>query len=175
MRVDEVTIIPRRFEDGAVYMLDPSQQQRLNEIREAAKQHSRVPVGFFRSHLRPGALQPALADKTLLSEQFGQGTYVLLLIQSRQPRTAAFFLASGGVLGDQPTTKKFFFDDSEFKYLPEVKGEELEPRKATAINSRQKVDRRYRWLAVGAIVALALLLVLGTFSGGIPRWFLADF
>lgn len=171
VRADEVALVARRFEDGAIYMLDPNQKHRLDEIRESARERKRVPVGFFRSNLRPGALQPSLGDKTFLADYFGQSTYVLLLIQSRQPRTAAFFLASGGLLSDQPTTKKFFFDDSEFKFLPEVKGEELEHRRALP-GTKVKASRRYYWwLAIANILALALFLILAAFSGGITRWF----
>ena len=63
-----------------------------------------------------------------MAEQFGQSLYVFLLIQSREPRTAAFFLAANGQLPDQPSVRKFFFDDSEFKFLPEVAGEDIEAR-----------------------------------------------
>src|SRR5450631_3669841 len=79
LRIDEVSMIGRRFEDGAIYMLEPGQQNRFAEIRESAKTRGKVPVGFFRSHLRPGPLQPSVADKALLAEQFGQSLYVLLL------------------------------------------------------------------------------------------------
>jgi len=111
LRIDDVAIISRRFEDGAIYMLDPGQQHRLDEIGAAARAQNRDCVGFFRSHMRPGALQPALADRTLLTEQFPQGVYALLLVQSREPRTAAFFLASNGQLPDQPSARKFYFDE----------------------------------------------------------------
>jgi hypothetical protein len=171
LRIDEVSMIGRRFEDGAIYMLEPGQQYRFAEIRESAKSRGRVPVGFFRSHLRPGPLQPSVADKALLAEQFGQSLYVLLLIQSREPRTASFFLASDGQLPDQPSVRKFFFDDSEFKFLPEVSGEEIEARATDQVAPLPNVDQRYRWLAVASIAALALLLILGAFAGGIARLF----
>ena len=171
LRIDEVSMIGRRFEDGAIYMLEPGQQHRFAEIRDSAKTRGRVPVGFFRSHLRPGPLQPSLADKTLLSEQFGQSVYVFLLIQSRPPRTAAIFLAVNGQLPEQPSVRKFFFDDSEFKFLPEVAGEEIETKTSDFIASEQSVDQRYRWLAVASVAALALLLILAAFAGGISRLF----
>ncbi len=172
LRIDEVAMISRRFEDGAIYMLEPGQRYRFTEIREAAKSRGRVPVGFFRSHLRPGPLQPSLADKTLMAEQFGQSLYLFLLIQSREPRTAAFFLAANGQLPEQPSVRKFFFDDSEFKFLPEVAGEAIETRTQDfAGPAGGAVDQRYRWLAVASIAALALLLILGAFAGGISRLF----
>jgi hypothetical protein len=171
LRIDEVVMITRRFEDGAIYMLEPGQQNRFAEIRESAKTRGRVAVGFFRSHLRPGPLQPSVADKTLMAEHFGHSLFVFLLIQSREPRTAAFFLSSNGQLPEQPSVRKFFFDDSEFKFLPEVAGEEIETRTSDFVGPEASVDERYRWLAVASIAALALLLILGAFAGGISRLF----
>jgi hypothetical protein len=171
LRIDEVAMIGRRFEDGAIYMLEPGQQHRFAEIRESARSRNRVPVGFFRSHLRPGSLQPSLSDKALLTEQFGHSLYVFLLIQSREPRTAAFFLAANGQLPDQPSVRKFFFDDSEFKFLPEVAGDEIETRTQDFAGPGTSGEQRYRWLAVASIAALALLLILGAFAGGISRLF----
>jgi hypothetical protein len=171
LRIDEVAMIGRRFEDGAIYMLEPGQQHRFAEIREAAKGQGRVAVGFFRSHLRPGPMQPSIADKTLMAEHFGQSLYVFLLIQSRAPRTAAFFLAANGQLPDQPSVRKFFFDDSEFKFLPEVAGEDIDPRTTELAQPQALVDERYRWLAVASIAAMAILLILGAFASGISRLF----
>jgi hypothetical protein len=169
LRIDDVAIISRRFEDGAIYMLEPGQQQRFAEIRAAAKVQNRVPAGFFRSHLRPGPLQPSLADRTLLSEQFANGVYALLLIQSRAPRTAAFFLSGNGQLTDQPSVRKFFFDESEFKYLPEVAGDALDGKEAYPFMEPRGAS--YRWIAVLGLTVLAALLLLGIFSGEIVRTF----
>jgi hypothetical protein len=171
LRIDEVVMIGRRFEDGAIYMLEPGKQQRFAEIREAAKGRGRVAVGFFRSHLRPGPMQPSVADKALLTEQFGRSLYIFLLIQNRAPRTAAFFLAENGQMPDQPSVRKFFFDDSEFKFLPEVAGEEIETHISDFVTPDAGVDQQYRWLAVASVVALALLLIIGAFAGGISRLF----
>ena len=167
LRIDDVALISRRFEDGAIYMLDPGQQQRLDEIRAAAGAQNRVCVGFFRSHMRPGALQPALADRTLLTEQFSQGVYALLLVQSREPRTAAFFLAANGQLPDQPSARKFYFDDSEFKFLPEVEGEKLDI--SVHLPSMESARPRYRWFGGVGLALLVAFVILVIFSSAIGR------
>ena len=172
LRVDEIAMISRRFEDGAIYVLDPGKKQQLNEILASAWERGRVAVGFFRSHLRPGPLQPSLADRTLLTDQFKDGVYTLLLIQSREPRTAAFFLAANGALPDQPSAKKFFFDDAEFQFLPEVQGEELDGRAVRRRPVAASSEQRYPWFAALILVLLAGFLLLGAFSGGISRWLL---
>ncbi len=171
LRIDEVAMIGRRFEDGAIYMLEPGQHQRFAEIREHAKSQGRVPVGFFRSHLRPGPLQPSVADKALMAEQFGQGLFAFLLIQSRDPRTACFFVSSQGQLPDEPSVRKFFFDAAEFKFLPEVAGEDVEPSHDELLQIQGTTDLKYRWLAVASIAAMAILLILGAFAGGLSRLF----
>ncbi|MGA8029086.1 MAG: hypothetical protein WB992_18255, partial [Bryobacteraceae bacterium] len=66
LRVEDLEIIPRRPEDGPVYMLDPSQHERFAEARWRAKANGKVPIGFWRSHIRPGPLRPSLADRSLL-------------------------------------------------------------------------------------------------------------
>jgi hypothetical protein len=167
LRIDDVVLISRRFEDGAIYMLDPGQQHRLDEIRAAAKAQDRACVGFFRSHLRPGALQPALADRTLLGEQFTHGVYALLLVQSREPRTAAFFLAANGQLPEQPSARKFYFDDSEFKYLPEVEGEKLDASGRFPFMASS--NRGYRWLGALGVTLLVAFVLRVMFSGAIAR------
>lgn len=171
LRIDDIALIGRRFEDGAIYMLEPGQQQRFNEIRDAAKNQGRVAVGFFRSHLRPGPLQPSVADRSLMAEQFGQGLYVFLLIQSREPRTACIFVSESGQLPEQPSVRKFFFDAAEFKFLPEVAGEDVEPSSDELLQIQSGSDFRYRWLAVASIAAIAILLIMGAFASGFSPLF----
>jgi hypothetical protein len=167
LRIDDVAIVSRRFEDGAIYMLDPGQQPRLDEIAAQAKERNMAPVGFFRSHIRSGPLQPALADRTLLTEQFPRGVYALLLIQHREPRTAAFFLAANGQLPDHPSARKFYFDDSEFQHLPEVEGEKIDSSGHYAFSN--PADLRYRWLGTISLAVLVTFVVLVIFSGAIAR------
>jgi hypothetical protein len=106
-----------------------------------------------------------------MAEQFGRNLFVFLLIQSREPRTAAFFLAANGQLPEQPSVRKFFFDDSEFKFLPEVAGEDIDLPTSDFVETQGAIDQRYRWLAVASIAAMAILLILGAFAGGLSRLF----
>ncbi|HMF77974.1 MAG TPA: hypothetical protein VK604_20125 [Bryobacteraceae bacterium] len=170
LRVDDMTIVARRVEDGPIYMLDPEQAFQLTEIKQTARLQNRQPVGFFRSHLRPGPLLPSIADKTLLAEQFPRGDYALLLVQSQEPRTAGFFLAVEGQLPDQPSVRKFFFDATEFKRLPEVPVEQVLPPKPIAVAAESK-QRGHRWIAGLSMAALLVLGALIVFSGAITRYF----
>lgn len=178
LRVDDVAIIGRRVEDGPIYMLDPEQHLHLTGVKEAAQRQNKVPAGFFRSHLRPGPLLPSIADKTLLAEQFPQGNYAFLLIQSEEPRTAAFFLAVNGQLAEQPSVRKFLFDDSEFKRLPEMGlengGSEAVPPPMADAALAESIERRYRWIAIASFAALMILAVFALFSGTIARSFRPD-
>lgn len=167
LRIEGVALIARRFEDGAIYVLEPGQQQRFAEIRASARLQGRVPVGFFRSHLRPGPLQPSLADRTLLTEQFAQGTYALLLINSRPPRPAAFFLTANGQLPDQPSARSFYFDNEEFKFLPEVPGDALAGQ--AMAHPAETVRQPHRWVAWISMVMLLTLLAIGIFSNDLAR------
>src|ERR1700685_4640666 len=99
LRIDGIEIISRAAEHGAIYLLGPGDQVRLAEVRRVARAQHKAALGFFRSHCRPGPLQPSLADRSLLSEEFKNSAYALLLVQTSAPRTAAFFVAENGELG----------------------------------------------------------------------------
>jgi hypothetical protein len=167
LRVDDVSLISRRLEDGAIYMLDPGQLHRFDEITQAAKLQDKMPVGFFRSHVRPGPLQPSIADKSLLAAQFSQGDYALLLVQSREPRAAGFFLAANGHLPDQSSVRRFIFDAAEFKYLPEIPGEEPEVTEEPSAEPQR--ERRYHWVTITIVTTLILLALFVAFYGSIRR------
>ena len=96
-----------------------------------------------------------------------EGGYALRRGQSREPRTAAFFLAANGQLPDHPSARKFYFDDSEFKYLPEVAGEKLDG--GGAFPFKKPGNPRYRWLGGIGLALLAAFIVLVVFSGAIAR------
>ncbi len=67
-----------------------------------------------------GALSPALADRGMISGEFAQSVCALLLIQGRQPYSAAFFIAKDGRLPEEATVREFRLDEDEFNALPEI-------------------------------------------------------
>lgn len=159
LRVDDLEMIPRRPEDGPVYMLDPDQHERFTETQWKARARNKVTVGFFRSHIRPGPLRPSLADRSLLSGQFSQSVYVVLLVQAREPRTAGLFVAVNGELADEPSVREFRFDDAELKTLPEIQpNPEIQEEEfpASAGGARQWVKP----LAIPLLIAIGILAIL---------------
>ena len=93
LRIEAVEILPRGVENGGIYVPGPDHLARFQEIRKTARAQHRTALGFFRSHCRPGPLKPSLADRSLLSTEFKNSAYALLLIEATAPRTAAFFVA----------------------------------------------------------------------------------
>lgn len=150
LRIEDFEMIPRRPEDGAVYMLDPDQHERFAQVRWAAKSAGRAVIGFFRSHSRPGPLKPSLADRSLLAGQFSQATYAVLLIQAGDPRMAAFFIAANGQLPEDSSVKEFRFDEKAFLSLPEI------PHDA-AVEQAPPRARAARYV-LGAVLVLILLI-----------------
>ncbi len=162
IRIDDIDIIRRRPEDGPIYTIDPRQHGRFAEVRRRAQGRDRTAIGFFRSHLRPGLLRPAIADRTLLSNEFKDGIYVLLLIEAKQPHSAAFFIATHGELPTEPSAQEFRFDAAEFQNLPEIEPQNVPP---PPLKSKDKM-RRAPW---GTISAILLIGVCACFA----IWYLA--
>jgi hypothetical protein len=154
LRIEDVEFIFRDPKDGASFMLDPSQDDRFASVSRYAEAKGRAAVGLFRTHLRPGALRPSIADRTLLTEAFGDSIYALLLVHQQDPFSAAFFVADGGQLPADPSVQEFRFDGTELRGLPEI---EPEPPVKTAV--RPPVQRKKRNYAPWLIGASAALLV----------------
>jgi hypothetical protein len=137
LRIDDVLMVPRETGDGQVFMLNPAEHERFAQVRWHGVPGEKTAVGFFRSHLRSGPLKPSIADRGLLSEHF-RNIHVLLLIEGREPRRAAFFLATNGEVPDVPSIREFRFDEEEFRSLPEVEPEQTpEPEHVPARQIRQ--------------------------------------
>jgi hypothetical protein len=157
-RIEDFQLTPRRIEDGPIFMLDPREHDRFATARWEDRGDGRTTVGFFRSHRRPGALRPSLADRTLLSSEFAGQTYAALLVESGAPFTAALFIASRGELPDEPSVGEFQLDEQAFGSLPE-----MPPPSAPGVQVH--VPRSFPiWrYALGTLAVLALLLFGGYF------------
>ena len=150
LRIDEIEMIPRGPRDGATFMLDPSQEDRFAETRWQARAKERTALGLFRSHKRPGHLRPSIADRTLLSAEFQNTIYALLLVGAAEPYTAGLFIATDGQLPPESSVREFRFDESEFRSLPEL---DLEPQDQ---RPTQKLKTRGGPGTVAALAAIAL-------------------
>lgn len=136
LRIDDVQMIPRRPEDGMVFLLSPREHDRLVSLKWEAARSGRVPVGFMRTHGRSGPLRPSLADRTLLAGEFDTSAYVLLLIEANERRTAAFFVGAKGDLADEPSVSEFRFEEAELTGLPEFGSERIVDSIAEAAPNR---------------------------------------
>jgi proteasome lid subunit RPN8/RPN11 len=170
LRVEDMEMVRHPPEEGPIYMLDPGQHERFSEIRTRAASRGKRAVGFFRTHLRPGPLRPSLADRTFLSSEFTEPVYAVLLIQGREPHTAAFFLASQGELAVHPSVREFRFSEAEFRSLPEILAEGstgIAQPMPPAAKTRSGV------LAAFLLIAFAITLALWFISRG-GNWLLGS-
>lgn len=161
LRIEEIELMARRPENGAVYVPHPETHRHLHEIRLRAQRRDRAVVGFFRSHARSAPLLPSLTDRSLIAEEFAQGVYALFLIEARAPHYGTFFLAAGGQLPEEPSTREFVLDETEFKALPEI-------RPAGSTTRRPDANEGSRVLFYG-LVALALVAIVALFAWALPR------
>lgn len=169
LRIDDIEIIPRRPEDGAIYMLGPDFQKRFPEVRARAKARHKIAVGFFRSHCRSGPLRPAIADRTMLTAEFKDSAYAFLLIEAREPHKASFFIAESGELTNEPAVREFRFNEAEFKALPEIEAEDISAA-APGKPGAQAGMNRYTWGAAVAAVVIVLALWLIAGRPAISDW-----
>lgn len=166
LRIEEFELVPHSAENGPVYMLDPSEQDYFAAVRTKASLRGMSAVGFFRTHIRPGPLRPSLADRTLLSGQFKDPVYVVLLVEARQPHTGAFFLALNGQVFTDPAVQEFQFDEralgSAGEVQPRVAEEKIAAEKvASGVTQPRSRMRHY------VLLALLLLIAVGI---GIFAW-----
>ena len=154
LRIDDIEMIPRSPQDGATFMLDPSQEDRFAEVRWRARAKERTALGLFRSHKRPGHLRPSIADRTLLSAEFQNTVHALLLVGAAEPYTAAFFISADGQLPPESSVREFRFDEFEFKALPELDAESQDQRPTQKLKSKG---------GPGTVAAL-VVIALGVFA-----------
>jgi hypothetical protein len=167
LRIEEFELVPRNADDGPVYMLDAGQRQYLAGLRVGATARGTSAVGFFRSHLRPGPLRPSLADRSLLVGQFKDPVYTVLLIEAREPRMGAFFLALNGQLSTEPAVQEFRFGERALRSAREIRPNVTSEQYNSGSDGKSLVvgtDHRVRRYVV---MAALLLIALGA---GIFSW-----
>ncbi len=169
LRIDDIETIPRSSQDGATFMLDPSQEDRFAEVRWRARSKELNALGLFRSHTRPGPLRPSIADRTLLSAEFQNAVYALLLVGAAEPHTAAFFISADGQLPPESSVREFRFDEGEFRSLPEV---DLESQDGSATKKLRSGGGPGTTAALAAIAAGVIALLWYFNQSAIPpSWF----
>jgi hypothetical protein len=154
-RIESFQLMPRRAEDGPIFMLDPREHDRFATVRWEDRSDGRTTVGFFRTHRRPGPLRPALADRALLTGEFAGQIYAALLIEATEPLTAALFVSSLGVLPDNPSLPEFRLDERAFSALPELPAPGSEPVEPIPPQVHGFPVWRY---ALGAVLVLVAIL-----------------
>lgn len=153
-RIEDYQLVPRRVEDGPIFMLDPREHDRFATARWEDRGDGRTTVGFFRSHRRTGPLRPSLPDRALLTSEFAGQTYAALLINASLPFPAALFVASRGELPENPSVPEFRLDERAFSSLPEVPAAQID-----AIESPRRPTAFPIWrYALGAVLVLLLVL-----------------
>jgi hypothetical protein len=173
LRVEDVEMFARDDKNGSTFIIDPSQENKVEEVRLRAREIGRSVVGLFRSHRRPGALRPSLADRGLVSTLFSEPVCVLLLIEGNEPNSAAFFIAQNRQIPAEPTVREFKFDEREFRLLPEVEPETPRPRVSGSQRPKPKPGISPAWVGIGGLLAASLLYALwqgAETAKGIPLW-----
>jgi hypothetical protein len=167
LRIEDFELVPRRPEDGIVYMLDPGQQQYLAGLRAGASATGMSAVGFFRSHLRPGPLRPSLADRSLLLGHSKDPVYAVLLVEAREPRMGAFFLASNGQLSTDPAVQEFRFGERGLRSAGEIRPNVSSETYHVGSERPSPAAEESPGLRRFGLVAVLLLIALAT---GIFSW-----
>ena len=168
LRIQDFELAPRNLADGPVFMLDPVQQQYFSTLQERAKQKGMSAAGFFRSHIRPGPLRPSLADKTLLLDQFKDPAYVVLLVEAREPRLAAFFLSVNHQLSAEPAVQEFRFSERALRSAKEIQPSFSTERRNIGSRAGRALPRRS--IARGSRYALIGVLLLIALTAGVISW-----
>jgi len=164
VRIEECELVPRNADNSPAYMLDPGQRQYLTGLRVGASARGRSAIGFFRSHLRPGPLRPSLADRSFLVGQFKEPIYVVLLVEAREPRMGAFFVALNGQLSTEPAVQEFRFGERALRSAREIRPDIASERyksgseRKSAKSGTASGFRRYGILAFLAIAGAGIFL-----------------
>ena len=174
IRIDEIEMVSNGSDDDTVFLPNPGEFQRFSRLGGRTRVREANIIGFFRTHARTGPMQPSLADRGMLAQEFKNSPYAVLLIQAQKPHAAAFFIANNGQLPEEPSVREFDFDENEFKALPEVAAETQQEERAVP---RARIDSAKLWVyaKIGALVLIAVgaCALMWSFArqANAPRWF----
>lgn len=176
IRIDDIEMVSNGSDDDTVFLPEPGELRRFPDVRGRTRARESVVIGFFRTHARIGPMQPSLADRSILTQQFQNSPYVVLLIQAQKPHTAAFFIAINGQLPQEPSVREFEFDEDEFKALPEVAAEAAEdqqPPQSLAAQLEKGKLGIYAKIAALALIAVGACALMWSFARqpALPHWF----
>jgi hypothetical protein len=112
------------------------------------------PVGFFRTHLRPGLFLDQ-DDFAFMTEAFADPSHVALLVRHAEsgPPAAGFFIWEDGDIDRRQTLLSFPFDSQTLRAHGSTETEPIQPSKP----SRRPIRKPLLGWSVGAIAAIALL------------------
>ncbi len=143
-------------------------RKRTSLARELAAMRGRSdghPLGFFRTHLRPGLFLDQ-DDFAFMTEAFGDPSQTALLIRPAHsgPPTAGFFIWEDGDIDRRKSLLSFPFDSETLRAQGPLETQQIEARSALALPNIQIPVPQMRRPLVGwsvAGVAVIALLALG--------------
>ena len=109
-------LIPSNHRRGTIYALGLRERQRVNRVVTGLSRGKSRPVGFFRTHLRPGLFLDQ-DDFALMTEIFADPSQLALLIRpaERGPLNAGMFFWEDGDIDRRQTAKPFPFNSETLR------------------------------------------------------------
>lgn len=148
---------PSEHKRGIVYDLSARERSRVARyVASRMKGHGAKPLGYFRTHLRPGLFLDQ-DDFALMWESFAEPTAIALLVrpESDGRRSGGFFFWQDGDIDRRQSHLQFPFD-AQF-LAPHAVALPPVPRRVWAF---PKVSPRWGWAAAAAIVVPAIAAVV---------------
>jgi hypothetical protein len=164
IEITEFEFIHSEHHRGTIFALGLRERYRLARQLAAMNSGSDVrPVGFFRTHLRPGLFLDQ-DDFAFMTEAFADPAQVALLIRPAEagPAAAGFFIWEEGDIDRRQTPLSFPFDSQALRAQGPTETQSIQPRKAMlALPSVHIPVPRIRkpllgW-SLGAVAVIALV------------------
>lgn len=166
---------------GTIFGLGLREQQRVSRhVGGLSKRKSLRPVGFFRTHLRPG-LYLDQDDFSLMQEAFGDPSDIALLIRPLEPGppNAGIFVWEDGDIDRRQSAQLFPFESATLRLEGPIEGTPVEPvikrarKKAIRFPAIPKPVLGWSIAAVAALLLVAGGLETARRLGATPERFSA--